>query len=81
MFFLFLMNADIELTKLGKLIWRSNDIAEILPIINWVELIGKREFAKIDLDDNSENFVLHIDTPKAEVSTHPATVAQIAALK
>lgn len=46
-----------------------------------MELIGKREFAKAALNEGSEIFVVHMVALKAEVSTHPTQVAQIAVLQ
>lgn len=62
--FLALSNINIEIIELGKLIWKSYTIAEILPITNQVELIDKKEFAKILLN---KNFEVHVAA--LEVST------------
>ncbi len=52
MLFLSLSNADVKFAKLEKLTWRLYIAVEAPPTINWVELIGKREFAKVVLDEN-----------------------------
>ena len=33
---------------------------KVLPIIKQVEIINKKEFAKVVLDKNSENFIIHV---------------------
>ena len=73
--FLALSNADVEFTELWKLISRSFTAAEALPTTNGVELIDKREFAKVALDESSEIFVVHVATLEAEASMHPSGTA------
>lgn len=58
--FLFLNNADIKFAELRKLSWRLYIAAEALPTINWVELINKKEFTKVALNENPETFVVYI---------------------
>ena len=79
--FLAFNKADVEFTKLGKLIWRSYTAAEALPTTSWVKLIDKREFAKSVFDENSKTFVVHVATLEAETLIHPSRTAQIAALQ
>ena len=83
--FFTLSNADIEFGE-KKLIWRSYNIAEALPITKWVELIDKKEFTKTALDEKSETFVVHIAALKvsqgsAEITMHHSQTTQIAAWK
>lgn len=63
--FLFLSNADIEFAELKKLTWRLYTTIKALPTINWIKLIGKRKFAKVALDENSEIFVVYVSTLEA----------------
>ena len=79
--FLAFNNADVEFTGLEKLTWRSYITAKALPTTNWVELIDKKEFAKAELDENSETFVVHVAMLEAETSIHLSRPAQIAALQ
>ena len=58
--FLALSNADVEFTELGKLTWRSYITVEALSTTSQIELIDKREFARVGLDENSETFVIHV---------------------
>ena len=57
--FLTLSNADIQFVE-KKLTWRSYTTAKALLTIKWIELIDKKEFAKVALDENSETFVIHV---------------------
>ena len=79
--FLALSNADVEFTGLGKLTWRSYTATGALPTTSRVELINKREFAKVVLDENSKTFVVHVAILATEASIHPSRTAQIAALQ
>ncbi len=58
--FLSFSNVDIEFAELEKPIWRPYTIAKVLSTTSWVELINKKEFAKVALDENFETFVMHI---------------------
>ncbi len=79
MLFLALSNADSQFGA-EKLTWRSYTTAKALPTTSRVELINKREFAKVALDENSETFVVHVATLKA-MTIHPSQAAQIATLQ
>ncbi len=80
--FLSFSNADVEFAELGKLTWRSYMATEALPTTNRVELIDKREFAKVAMDENSETFFVHMSAlDVAELLIHPFQEAQIAALQ
>ncbi len=48
--FLSLNNVDVEFAKLKKLTWRLYTAAEALSTISQVELIDKKEFAKVVID-------------------------------
>ncbi len=73
MSFLSLSNADVEFAELGKLTWRFYIAAEALPTTSRVELIDKREFAKVALDENLETFVVQVSAlDVAELSIHPS---------
>ena len=77
--FLSLNNADVEFAELKRLIWRIYTAAEVLPIINRVKLINKREFAKAALKKNFETFVMHVATlemPTA-MSIHSSRTLQV----
>ena len=81
--FLTLSNADIQFPE-KELTWRSYTTAKALPTTKWVELIDKKEFVKVALDENSETFVVHVAILEAllsEMTIHPSREAQIAALK
>ncbi len=78
--FLTLSNANFQFGA-EELTWKTYTVAEALPTTSWVELIDKREFAKVALDENLETFVVHVSAlDVAESSIHPSQAAQIAAL-
>ncbi len=58
--FLFVSNTDVEFAELGKLIWKLYTAVEALSTTSWVELIDKREFAKVAINKNSETFVVYM---------------------
>lgn len=57
-------NTDIKFAK-KKLTWRSYTFAKVLPTTKQMKLIGKKEFAKVALDGNSEMFVMYVAILKA----------------
>lgn len=67
MLFLSLSNSDVEFAKSEKLTWESYDNGKALPITSQIKLIGKKEFAKAALNQNSKIFVLYVTT--LELST------------
>lgn len=77
--FLPLSNIDIGFTELKKLIWRFYTIAKGLSTTSRIELINKKEFARVVLDKNSEIFVMYISTLKA-ITIYLSLVAQITTL-
>lgn len=58
---------------------------EALSTINWVELINKREFAKVALDKNSETFIVHdvalVATTADGIKVHSFRASQLDALQ
>ncbi len=69
--FLSLSNSDVKFAELGKLTWRLYTAADALPTTSRVKFIGKREFAKAALDENSETFVIHVATLES-MTIHPS---------
>ncbi len=43
-----------------KFILRSYTVAETLSTINRIEIIDKKEFARVALDENSKTFVVYV---------------------
>ncbi len=78
--FLSISNADVEFAELRKVTWRSYTTAKALSTISLVELIGKREFAKAALDENSETFVVHVLALET-ITIHSSQAAQIVILQ
>ena len=77
MSFLTFSNVDIKFAE-KELTWRSYTVAEALPTTRRVELINKKEFAKVALDENSETFVVHVATLEVpKITIHPSQTAQI----
>ena len=76
MSFLTLSNVDIQFVE-KELTWRSDTTAEALSTTKWVELINKKEFAKMALDEKSETFVIHVASLNLTPGIHPDRVAQI----
>lgn len=64
-------------------IWKSYTIVKALPTTKKVELIDKREFAAVVMDENSKIFVIHMTALKVlqlestEILIDPFKVAQI----
>ena len=79
MLFLTLSNADVQFIE-KELIRRSYTTTKALPTTKWVELINKRKFAKIALNEKSETFVVHIASLNLVPRIHPDREAQIAFL-
>ena len=63
--FLFFSNADIKFAELRKLTWKIYTTIEALATTSWVKFIGKRKFAKMALDKNSETFFVHVSALEA----------------
>ena len=79
MLFLTLSNANIRFVE-KELIWRFYTTAKALPTTKRVELINKKEFAKVALDRNSETFVIYIVSLNLVPGIHLDREAQIASL-
>ena len=82
MLFFTFSNANIQFAK-KELNWRSYIAAKALTTTKWVKLIDKKEFAKAVLDQESENFVMHVaalKVPLARMTIHFSREAQILAL-
>ena len=80
--FLTFSNANIQFAE-KELTWRSYITTETLPNTKQVELIDKKEFVKVALDENSETFLMHVvalEASLAGMSIHPDKEAQIASL-
>lgn len=75
MLFLTPSNADLQFAE-KKLEWRSFTTAEALPITKKVDLIDKRKFAAVALDENAETFVMYVAVLET-MSIHPTQKAQI----
>ena len=58
--FLSLSNVDIEFVELEKLTWRSYTTIKALHTTSQVELISKKTFVKVALDENSKTFIVYI---------------------
>lgn len=63
---------DFEEVFLEKLTWRSYITAEVLPIISMIQLIDKRKFAKVALNENLKTFVIYIIVLEAKLSIYPS---------
>ena len=77
--FLTLNNADIQFVE-KELTWRIYTTAKALPTTKRFELINKKEFAKVALDEKSETFVVHITSLNLVLGIYPGKEAQIAFL-
>ncbi len=65
--FLSLSNADVKFAELEKLTCRSYTVAEALSTTCWIQLIDKKEFAKVTLDENSKTFVKYVAILEATI--------------
>lgn len=75
MLFLALSNAYVQF-DIKKFSWRFYIIAEALSTTSGIELINKREFAKVALNKNSEIFVVYVVILKT-MPIHPFRISQI----
>ena len=71
--FLTFNNADIQFAE-KELTWRSYTAKEALPIIQRVELIDKKEFAKVALDEYIKASVMHMSSLslRSKMTIYPA---------
>lgn len=67
MLFLSFNNANVRVMELEKLFQRFYNTTEALFTTSQVELINKKGFAKIALDKNSENFIMHVVVLKVKM--------------
>ena len=74
--FFTLSNADVQFVE-KELTWRTYTTAKALPTTKRVELINKKEFAKVALDEKSETFVIHIASLNLVLGIYPDREAQI----
>ena len=81
MLFLTFSNADIQFAE-RKLTWRSYTTDETLPTTQRIELINKKEFAKVALDENIKVFVVYMNSLSlgSKMTIDPAQEAQITLL-
>ena len=81
MLFFTFSNADIQFAK-KELMWKFYTAKKAPPITYRVELIDKKEFVKVALDEHIEAFVVHVSSLSlgSKMTIHPAWKAQIALL-
>ena len=79
MFFLTFSNADIQFVE-KEPTWRTYNTAKALPTTKRVELIDKKKFAKMALDEKSEAFVVHVASFNLTPEIYLNRAAQIASL-
>ena len=81
MLFFTFCNANIRFAE-KELIWRCYTIKEVLLTTQRIELIDKKEFAKVVLDKNIKAFVVHVSVLSlgSKMTIHSAWKAQIALL-
>ena len=80
--FFILNNTNIQFVE-KELTYRSYTANEILLNTSWVKFINKKEFAKAQLDERSETFIVYIVALKAslvKVTILPSPKAQISNL-
>lgn len=58
-------NVDIKFAELEKLIWKFYIVVEALSMTSQIELISKREFAKVVQDTNLETFIIYMSALEA----------------
>lgn len=75
--------ADLRFA-VGELVWRSNRVAEALPMTRRDEIIDRKEFVAVALNKDDETFVVHISAiieATTKMIIHPLRAAQTASLK
>lgn len=60
MYFFSFDNIDMKFAELEKLIEKSYNTIEVLPTTSRVEIINKRKFANVALDENFKTFIVYI---------------------
>ena len=79
MLFLTLNNIDVQFVE-KKLTWRSYTTFEALPTTKRIELINKKEFAKVAFDEKSKTFVVYVASLNLTPGIYLDRAAQIASL-
>lgn len=72
--------ADLRFA-VGELVWRSNRVAEALPMTRREEIIDRKEFVAVGLNKDDETFVVHISAimgATAKMIIHPLRAARTA---
>ena len=77
--FLIFNNEEIQFIE-KELTWRFYISEEAIPTTRWVELINKKKFAKLALDENIKVFVIHIASFTSKILIYSAWKAQITLL-
>lgn len=54
-----LNNKNLQFAELAKKTWGLYTNTEVLPTIDWVKLMNKREFAKAAPDEDLDNFLVY----------------------
>lgn len=74
--------ADLRFA-VGELVWRSNRVAEALPMTRREEIIDRKEFVAVGLNKDDETFVVHISAimgATTKMIIHPLRAARTASL-
>lgn len=74
--------ADLRFA-VGELVWRSNRVAEALPMTRREEIIDRREFVAVGLNKDDETFVVYISAimgATTKMIIHPLRSARTASL-
>lgn len=75
--------ADLRFA-VGELVWRSDRVAEALPMTRREEIIDRKEFVAVALNKDDETFVVHISAimgAATKMRIHPLRSARTASLK
>ena len=72
--FFSLSNTNVQFIE-KELTWTFYTTAKALPTTKWVELINKKEFAKVALDKKSETFVIYIASLNLALGIYPDRTA------
>lgn len=74
--------ADLRFA-VGEFVWRSNTVVEALPMTRREEIIDRKEFVAVALNEDDEIFVVHISAimgATTKMIIHPLRAARIASL-
>lgn len=77
--FLSFSNINIYFAEISDFNWRNYTITEALTTTKTVELIDKKKFAKVALDEKAKAFVIHVAVLSA-LSIHPSRDVQFGLL-